>query len=130
MALRKETGGYADPAPATFYNERRDCAVRALSAAAALDYSAAHALCKAAGRKDREGMCSLHMDYAVVAASPKAERALGARGRSLSRFVVGHPSGCYVVLVTGHYVAIIDSVVYDWRIGSGRRRVKRAWRLA
>ena len=121
---------------ATVPGERHDCAVRALMVAACVDYNTAHAACKAAGRRDRDGFGTNGYTRAIRALIPEASAIVWERGEvaggafrcrikrpTLRAFIEQHPRGHYIVHVPGHYLAVVDGVVHDWgRWGRTARR--------
>ena len=96
------------------YDESRDCVVRALSVAGCMSYADAHALLARAGRKPRRGT-RIESTMAALATGFKAQ--LHYAGRvSLASFVASHPTGHYVLLTCNHALALVDGVVYDWKL--------------
>ena len=129
------SGAYSQLRSADLAFERNDCGVRALATAAALSYAEAHALCKHAGRPDKRGMTNLSMNHATRAAAPDTCLiwAYPCHGRiTLARLLASGEldKGAFVLLVTGHYIAVVDGVVHNYA-GIGRsKQVLFAWKLA
>ena len=135
MATKLNRSIYAQPA--TVPGERYDCAVRALMVAACVDYNTAHAACKAAGRADRDGTAEWTLARAIDVLVPGgAAQYIGEHGTvaggafrcrikrpTLGAWLAEHATGHYIVLVPGHYLAVVDGVVHDWgRWGRTARR--------
>lgn len=120
---------YGGRAPIT---DRRDCGVRALSVAAAVEYLTAHAACAARGRRNGRGMHWHDLLHAARDVGAPAQILLDPYSGTLTRFVAEHPAGHWLVFVSGHFLAVVNGTVHDWpgyRF-STRRRVKVAARLA
>ena len=109
--------------------ERNDCTVRALANATGVAYDAAHALAKHFGRPDRKGLFTHLAHDLYIAAGFKC---LGTYGRSRRtaaiarhRAVTNHSGmtlekamlmmqkGRFVVMVTGHALAVVDGKIID-----------------
>lgn len=93
--------------------EWNDCAVKAVAVAAGVPYAEAHALLKAAGRRDRRGMKNtlykdvlraLGLALEPVKVPPCTRRTLVDRLR---------PTGTYLVRVRGHVFCVKDGVQVD-----------------
>jgi hypothetical protein len=48
--------------------------------------------------------------------------------KTLNQFAKRYPTGTYYVLLSGHAVAVIDGVVYDYE-HRGKRKIVRAWQI-
>lgn len=48
--------------------------------------------------------------------------------KTLNQFVKRYPTGRHYVLLSGHAVAVIDGIVYDYE-HAGKRRIVRAWQI-
>ena len=117
--------------PATIYNERDDCAVRALMVAACIDYQTAHDACAAAGRKQKKGMQSADLATAIYRLIPNAKPIM--RGETVAQFTRANPRGHFILFVRWHFLAICDGVIHDapWysKAPRVRRRILRGWKL-
>lgn len=117
--------------PRSHAHERLDCSVRALRIAAGVEYATAHLALMASGRVDRHGIQNWVMD--------RAARRLGlvrlpvtatefVPGMTLAQFLRACVPGRYVVQRRGHYFAVVNGVVHDWRYWTGSRsRVLAVW---
>jgi hypothetical protein len=111
--------------PSSHANERRDCAVRALSLAAGILYATAHAMCAYAGRRSRRGFGVEKFSRVLRQAHFQEVPVL--RGATLAEALPVLSNGHFVVWVHDHYFAVIHGVVVDtWQDGaeSGRRKIK------
>jgi hypothetical protein len=102
--------------------EANDCAVRALSAAAAVSYDEAHRATEAAGRRPRRGT--------PIEVTRQAARLLGMRVRHFRAQGNEHraaelvkPQGRYIVRVTRHVYAIVNGVSFDSAPGRRARQL-------
>lgn len=111
----------SNPRPDGF-NETRDCVVRALSLAFNRPYAEVHEICARVGRKRRRGMYRSQTNQAIKILTGD-DMALGT---SISRydgyptfaqFAKDNPKGHFLVIKSGHAVALIDGVYHD--IGAG-----------
>jgi hypothetical protein len=103
--------------PRTIEAETNDCVVRALSLAFNRDYSEVHTLCAKVGRKARRGMLRAQTDKVIQLLSNKSDAKLEryARGErcTLATFAKENPTGNFIVIKSGHAVALIDGVYHD-----------------
>jgi len=101
-----------------FTDENQDCSVRAFAAAACLDYQYVHGLFYKHGR--RNGRATPGSVTAAVLAEqfPSVKREF--TYCRLAAWVSAHPKGHYVVHVNKHALAVVDGVVYDWKLGPNR----------
>lgn len=125
-----------------FNNETNDCAVRALAIATQTPYAEVHKNLKAKGRRDRRGTKLAWITEAVKQLAPGSEEIVPSSISSCgSRFRISYPNlsdtlrkyreGRYVIVVTGHAIAVIDGIVHDsGQIKGGRSRVRRIYRVA
>lgn len=109
--------------------ERNDCTVRALANATGVHYEAAHALAKHFGRPNKRGLFT-HLAHDMYTAA--GFKCLGIYGKSRRtaaisrhRAVVTHSGltlekampmlqqGRFVVLVTGHALAVVNGQIID-----------------
>lgn len=111
--------------------ENSDCTVKALAVAYSVGYEWAHAVLKEHGRKNREGIYTRDV-FPVVLTNMGIKHRVGPYSAtnkvSLKKFCEAHPKGRYVVTSSGHAMAVIDGVVYDWG-DKPRRMVKWAVRI-
>jgi hypothetical protein len=132
-----------------FLNETNDCSVRALSLSTGVSYTKAHDLLKTEGRRDRKGsklpmiknsLHSLIVDHVIVdfqelvpsAVMTENNRFYGTSPRrpTLQSIVDKYPTGRYLIIVTGHALAMIDGVIHDKGEVSGpRTRVRNVFRI-
>lgn len=116
-------------------NERLDCVVRGLAIAANMPYSEAHALFKAAGRRDRcrtrDTILKEIMNGFIKTGINgfKVCRA-GDCGISVKRYITEHSQGRYLLGRRGHVFAVIDGVIHDLEGDiKPKSRVNRAYRF-
>jgi hypothetical protein len=109
--------------------EARDCTVRALSNLGIYDYAEAHAMLSAAGRKFRRGAdrATYHKAYTgaglrLIGVFGKTVRAYDMekvsgikrqKGISLGRLLPSLTKGRFIVMITGHAVAVVDGKIID-----------------
>lgn len=134
-------------------NEKNDCVVRAITAASngAYSYEEIHALCKAAGRKDGEGMYSIQSFPLMVKLGFELKYICGStdgalyhertakelnitgyrrvQGVTLERARVAFQNGSYVVCVREHFTCIRKGQVIDDCVQPGGRSVCSVWRF-
>lgn len=126
--------------PPELWGERADCSVVAWSIARNITYATAHAMFEAAGRKRKHGTflpttAAVHgWDGHWVESHRAGKRGpLGTSDGSgrwlrptLAQFLREHPRGRYVIHVRRHAFAVVDGVVFDYKLGL-RRRIERVW---
>jgi hypothetical protein len=121
--IRPLTTGYINHA------EERDCTVRALANSAGIVYGNAHIILKKHGRKDRKGCTNLvwHDAYTNTGLSlvgiygtTKCAKHISKRlniaahkGITLGRILPQLNDGSYVVIITGHALAVVSGHVID-----------------
>jgi len=117
----------------TNLREKNDCCVRAVAIAADIPYIEAHAMMKAAGRRDR---CRMHGFVNLLNATPKIGRfyvvALGLYADTRIRaFVALQATGRYIIRVNGHAFAVIDGVVHDKfvSVATSGKRITNVWKM-
>ena len=134
-------------------NEENDCVVRAITAASngAYTYEEVHAICKAAGRKNGEGMwssqsmpvmqkigfelrwiCGTTITANVqesIAKSLGVNTYRRVKGVTLDRARVGLQNGSYVVCMKGHATCIRRGQVIDNHVMKGGKSVTSVWRF-
>lgn len=114
---------------ATSPNEANDCTVRALANAKNIEYEAAHSLLKSLGRKDRKGCIARVWAVAyrdagltLVGVYGKTRRARSLarlegvearKGTTLGTLLPSIASGRFIVMITGHAIAVLDGQVID-----------------
>lgn len=116
---RKVADGYHDQA------DRNDCAVRAYALAADLPHPVARERFAQAGRVAGKG--TYH--HTIAAVVGRSADHLG-RGATLGWWLKTYPRGRWLIVVTGHALAVVDGVVHDLNEFKPRSRVLMAWRLA
>lgn len=103
--------------PRTISTELNDCVVRALSLAFNVEYDKVHVLCAKAGRKPRKGMLRAQTDKVIkqLAGDSTAQLDKLPKGKrqTFTTFARENPKGKWVVLKSGHAVAMIDGVYHD-----------------
>lgn len=120
-------------------NESRDCTVRALANSAGLLYGNAHNILRKHGRKDKRG-CTHHvwhdayigngMSLVGVYGTTKGARYLAKKisvvaqdGITLGRMIPTLTNGSYIVIITGHALAVVDGGVVDMNMNRINSRV-------
>lgn len=100
-----------------YLDERRDCAVRALAAAADIPYYQAHEIFKWGGRR----RCASYRTLLTLTD-------IGLRGifnsMSLATFLKLNPKGDFFVVKRGHAFAVKDGVIFDDSKLGGRVQVR------
>jgi hypothetical protein len=124
---------------AGFVHESRDCAVREFATATDIPYARAHALLKAAGRRDRKGTRTTSFNLALATSGIDYEclpiRLDGLLGGSrtfptLAQTVQRYSTGRYVIMTCNHAMALIDGVIHDKGAVSGSRsRIRHIYRI-
>ena len=116
----------------TFYNPNPtgknvgDCAVRALSKALGQDWLVTYLGICIQGALAGD-MPSANAVWGAYLAQHGFRRRLAPDGVTVSEFARAHPSGVYVLALSGHVVCIIDGTLYDtW--DSSREVVLYYWR--
>lgn len=103
--------------PRTISTEKNDCVVRALSLAFNVEYAKVHELCAKAGRKPRGGMYRKQTTSVIKKLTNNADAELQtlAKGKrqTLTTFARENPKGKWIVIKSGHAVALIDGVYHD-----------------
>ncbi|MEK6885120.1 MAG: hypothetical protein AABY22_36150 [Nanoarchaeota archaeon] len=110
--------------PEEYEKEYNDCAVRALSLAANIEYAKVHSAFQLAGRKDKH---KVRCDKIIS----KVANLLGIniklikRSGSAAKLIKQYPKGRIFVLKSKHAFTIIDGVAHD--LQGDLSRIKRAW---
>lgn len=103
-----------------------DCAVRALSKALGQDWLVTYLSICIQGALAGD-MPSANAVWGAYLAQHGFRRRLAPDGVTVSEFARAHPSGVYVLALSGHVVCIIDGTLYDtW--DSSREVVLYYWR--
>ena len=114
------------------FNEKNDCAVKAIAISHNVEYSQVHKMLKAEGRVNRQGTYR-HQQEAV-------SKLLGATfidtiprkagGGQITVSTIGRyfPKGRHMVFTRGHVLALVDGVVQDWTAGR-KHRVLNVWTI-
>ena len=128
--------------------ETNDCFVRALAIAAGITYTEAHGIASAEfGRKDRKGTKGVrgtihqlnqrnhlaHLGLEIQRVNHTYVNRKGqVNGLNIRGFYNRYRKGHYLVLVSGHALAIIDGQIQDWSTKAKQigRTVKAAYRVA
>jgi len=114
-----------------FPHEKNDCTVKALAAAASIDYPIAHNMLRVRGRKHGHGFQtsivieeltklgkSVKDVTLLVVPHTKTVRAFGARNYR----------GTYLIRTKGHILCSKNGVVQDWTVGRCHR-ILNVWRV-
>jgi hypothetical protein len=110
------------------YNERNDCAVRALYLASGMPYQTAYSLCEQAGRKPNRGFNNVFY-YLLLGAHGFEERP-HYTGLYLGHAIRNMREGRFILYVRNHFFAVINGAVYDQMPQGPRRRVKWCYALS
>lgn len=131
MRFDKDT--YSSP-----LGEDKDCSLRALVAAAGIDYESAKAIFEKHGRLENQGtphkvteavMSDMFPEATMIVMSiPDLMRTTGKPRMTLPEFVRRFGRGSWVVHVKGHALAVVDGVVHDWKERPATRVVC-AWQV-
>lgn len=125
------------------FNEKDDCAVIALAAAAQCSYADAHAALKRAGRKDRDGTYLGQVENALetfglklrrLSETEKDAKVLQYPGvhKNLKSITTHHPARfpdawrdgkTYLFMPRGHFTLIRNGVNHDWSKGHSLRAI-------
>lgn len=121
------------------FNETRDCTVRALANSAGLLYGNAHTILKRHGRTDKRGCThyvwhdayiSNGMSLVGVYGTTRGARSLAKKlsvvaqdGITLGRMLPTLTKGSYIVIITGHALAVVDGGVVDMNLNRANSRV-------
>ena len=119
---------------ATYEGEYKDCTVRALANAGNIPYLEAHSIMKSHGRLNRHGaypnqytpaylengfelvgICGTthHAKYSKNTMNSLGVKVNALPGIGLKKFLEKYDDGSYIVIVSGHAVAIIDGETVD-----------------
>ena len=103
--------------PRAIETEQRDCVVRALSLAFNVDYVTVHKMCAKAGRKPKQGMYRSQTNAVIQELTGNKTNVLDIlpRGQrqTLATFAKQNNKGNWIVLKSGHAIALIDGVYHD-----------------
>lgn len=120
-------------------NEANDCTVRALANSAGLLYGNAHNILQKHGRQDKRG-CTHNvwhdayirngMSLVGVYGTTRGARSLARKisvvaqdGVTLARMIPTLTNGSYIVIITGHALAVINGEVIDVGFNNASKRV-------
>ena len=138
--IRPLTTGYTNTV------EERDCTVRALANSAGIVYGNAHTILRKHGRKDRKG-CTNHvwhdaytntgLSLVGIYGTTKAARHMSKRlnlaaykGISLGRILPTLTEGSYIVIITGHALAVVSGHVIDKGLNRSASSVVAVYKLS
>jgi len=111
------------------HTERNDCAVRALVCAVGIPYSQAWSVLQAEGRKPGRKTSVTQLANAILNIAPDTvTRYLRHKSMTVKAFALAHPEGHYLCMSRGHYFAVTQGLVHDWR-SRPRAKVIWAWRM-
>lgn len=121
------------------FGETRDCTVRALANSAGLQYGNAHSILKRHGRPNKRGCThyvwhdayiSNGMSLVGVYGKTGNAKSLARRlsvvaqdGITLGRMLPTLTQGSYIVIITGHALAVVDGGVVDMNLNRANSRV-------
>lgn len=121
------------------YGEHADCTVRALANSAGLLYGNAHTILKRHGRTDKRGCnhnvwhdayISNGMSLVGVYGTTRRAYLLAKKlsvvaqdGITLGRMLPTLTNGSYIVIITGHALAVVDGGVVDMNLNRTNSRV-------
>ncbi|MCR9292041.1 MAG: hypothetical protein NXI32_04930 [bacterium] len=114
------------------FNERYDCAVKALAIVADIPYAQAHAALKEQGRHNRCGTFAGQYEAALKKMGFQCEKMGRIKGqqakttKTLAR--IGAPQGRYLVRTSRHVLAVADGQVHDWT-SERLCRIKDVWQV-
>lgn len=104
--------------------EHNDCAVRALAVAGQMSYPQAHAQFLNAGRTFRSVTSHECLERVLKTLYPGIKIQFPPRAKTpLQQMILfGYfRKGRYLVITTGHAIAIVDGVVHDWKLRIAKR---------
>jgi len=111
----------ANPRPDSLA-ESRDCVVRALSLAFNKPYLDVHAACARVGRKKHRGMKMFEIDAVLRLLTGDYGNTLKRTSKyrldshprlTFAQFAAKYPKGRFVIVMSGHALALIDGVYHD-----------------
>lgn len=111
--------------------ERNDCAVIAVAIACRTNYKTAHQLLKDNGRRTRCGAQMISILNAVKDAGYKLELKVNkdqAKGMTVNNTADKLQRGYYLVLTSGHILAVHNGKALDWTAGK-RHKVLQIWKV-
>ena len=121
------------------YGENRDCTVRALANCTGMVYGNAHDILRKHGRKDKRG-CTHHVWHdaytnngmSLIGVYGKTHRSrslarelavVAQDGITLGRLIPSLTKGSYIVIITGHALAVVDCNIVDMNFNRSNSRV-------
>lgn len=111
------------------FNEKSDCAVKAVAIACSVDYAKAHALLKKLGRQNRRGTMTHTTLKAIHELGFKAvPQPLDRLPRTVKTIAPALKGGTYLVKTRGHILAVVDGQTEDWTAGRRHRPVS-VWKI-
>lgn len=123
-----------------FFNEKDDCAVRAIANACGVSYMKAHKACADHGRAKRSGMFVDAFD-AALNSLVKIKKSntfkknyfvigeLTKSGITLGRFIKENSTGTWIVMIANHFLAIEAGSIIDTTYPSDKSHVYYAWKI-
>lgn len=120
------------------HDEDQDCGVKAIAVACNVEYRAAHAALKAAGRKDRKG-CTVHQVWVAIESlgfksvsicTREIIRSYPGVHKNLQSVTTHHPErfasvwaemGACLLFSCDHVSALKDGKLHDWAVGRAKR---------
>ena len=125
--------------------ETNDCTVRALSNASGIHYDVAHRALQKEGRKPGRGAQANVWHRAYLASGMQLRGAYGVtrttkalqriyrvipdKGATLSKIMPTLSNGRFIVIVTGHALAVVDGAIIDSHASSGNKSVVAVYKL-
>lgn len=113
--------------------EHNDCCVRALKTVTGVPYSDAHELMAGLGRSNRNGMNIPMLDTMTLLSHVygyKVTKVVDDKsGLTLGRAAWRYRTGRYLIIITGHALAIRDGVVVDQGMSGTGCRVKAIYKF-
>lgn len=114
------------------FNEKNDCAVKAIAITHNVEYSQVHKMLRAEGRVNRKGTYR-HQQEAVskllgATFIDTIPRKVGGGQITVNNIGRYFPTGNHMVFTRGHVLALVDGVVQDWTAGR-RHRVLNIWTI-
>ncbi len=110
------------------YNEKNDCAVRAVAVATGLDYEVVHAEFEKRGRKRRHGIY-IHVTMEVLKALGFQCKEIKVKARTIRTLQQSRELplwGSFIVRTTKHLTGVVDRAFLDWAVTTVKR-VQAVW---
>lgn len=100
------------------FREHNDCTVKAVAKAAGKTYEWGHMVMKTYCKRRNRGRAYTSTYVPLALDKLGITHKVGPYTRenkiTLKKFCEKHPVGRYIVATSGHAIAIVDGVVYDW----------------